>query len=43
VLEHGFRIAVAETPVAFPPGVDTEADAARVEAWLAANTARQFT
>ncbi len=26
VLEAGFRIAVATTPVAFPPGVDTEAD-----------------
>ena len=28
-LEAGFRIAVAVTPVPFPPGVDTEADLAR--------------
>jgi 3-deoxy-manno-octulosonate cytidylyltransferase (CMP-KDO synthetase) len=35
VLEAGARIAVALTPVAFPPGVDTEADLARAEAWLA--------
>ncbi len=31
-LEAGARIAVAETPAAFPPGVDTEADLARAEA-----------
>ncbi|TXK65617.1 3-deoxy-manno-octulosonate cytidylyltransferase [Alkalisalibacterium limincola] len=31
VLEAGYRIAVAPTPVAFPPGVDTEADLARAE------------
>lgn len=34
-LEHGFRIAVAITPVAFPPGVDTQADLARAERHLA--------
>ena len=34
-LEAGARIAVAITPVAFPPGVDTEADLARAEARLA--------
>lgn len=36
VLEAGYRIAVATTPVAFPPGVDTEADLARAEARMAA-------
>jgi len=34
-LEAGARIAAAITPVAFPPGVDTEADLARAEALLA--------
>lgn len=34
-LEAGVRIAVAITPVPFPPGVDTEADLARAEARLA--------
>lgn len=33
-LEHGHAIAVRETPEAFPPGIDTEADLARAEAWL---------
>ncbi len=36
VLESGARIAVAVTPVLFPPGVDTEADLARAELQLAA-------
>ncbi|MFP7721490.1 3-deoxy-manno-octulosonate cytidylyltransferase [Lysobacter sp. A3-1-A15] len=31
-LEAGFRIAVADTPEAFPPGVDTPSDLARAEA-----------
>jgi 3-deoxy-manno-octulosonate cytidylyltransferase (CMP-KDO synthetase) len=31
VLEAGYRIAVGLTPVAFPPGVDTEADLERAE------------
>ncbi len=35
-LEAGFAIAVAPTPVPFPPGVDTEADLARAEARLRA-------
>jgi 3-deoxy-manno-octulosonate cytidylyltransferase (CMP-KDO synthetase) len=35
VLEAGFRIAVALTPEAFPPGVDTPEDLARAEAHLA--------
>ncbi|HEX7341718.1 MAG TPA: 3-deoxy-manno-octulosonate cytidylyltransferase [Rhodanobacteraceae bacterium] len=34
-LEHGYAIAVRETPAAFPPGIDTEADLARAQAWLA--------
>lgn len=34
-LEAGFRIAVAITPTAFPPGVDTPEDLARAEARLA--------
>ena len=34
-LEAGFRIAVALTPEPFPPGVDTEDDLRRAEAWLA--------
>ena len=37
VLEHGHAIAVRLTPEPFPPGVDTEADLARAEKWLAAN------
>ncbi len=36
VLEAGYRIAVALTPEAFPPGVDTPEDLARAEARLAA-------
>lgn len=35
VLEHGHAIAVRLTPEPFPPGIDTEADLARAEAWLA--------
>jgi 3-deoxy-manno-octulosonate cytidylyltransferase (CMP-KDO synthetase) len=35
VLEAGFRIAVATTPVAFPAGVDTPEDLARAEAHIA--------
>lgn len=35
VLEAGFRIAVASTPEAFPPGVDTPEDLARAEVRLA--------
>jgi len=35
VLEAGYRIAVATTPVAFPPGVDTEADLLRAQALMA--------
>jgi 3-deoxy-manno-octulosonate cytidylyltransferase (CMP-KDO synthetase) len=35
VLEHGFPIAVRLTPEPFPPGIDTEADVARAERWLA--------
>ncbi len=35
VLESGARIAVAVTPVPFPPGVDTEADLVRAETLLA--------
>lgn len=34
-LEAGFRIAVAITPAAFPPGVDTPEDLARAEAHFA--------
>lgn len=37
VLEHGHAIAVRLTPEPFPPGIDTEADLARAEQWLAAN------
>ncbi len=33
-LEAGFRIAVATTPEPFPPGVDTQEDLARAEAFL---------
>lgn len=36
VLEHGHAIAVRLTPEPFPPGIDTEADVARAEQWLAA-------
>ncbi|HEV8695971.1 MAG TPA: 3-deoxy-manno-octulosonate cytidylyltransferase [Lysobacter sp.] len=35
VLEAGFRIAVMNTPAAFPPGVDTAEDLARAEAHFA--------
>ena len=35
VLEAGFRIAAAVTPVPFPPGVDTPEDLARAEARMA--------
>ena len=35
VLEHGHAIAVRLTPEPFPPGIDTEADLARAERWLA--------
>ncbi|HLI18788.1 MAG TPA: 3-deoxy-manno-octulosonate cytidylyltransferase [Rhodanobacteraceae bacterium] len=35
-LEHGHAIVVRNTPEAFPPGVDTEADLARAERTLAA-------
>ena len=34
-LEAGYRIAVADTPAPFPPGVDTPGDLARAEARLA--------
>ena len=34
VLEHGYAIAVRMTPEPFPPGIDTEADLQRAEAWL---------
>ena len=34
-LEAGFRIDAALTPEPFPPGVDTEEDLHRAEAWLA--------
>lgn len=37
VLEAGHRIAVRTTPVAFPPGVDTEADLARAESIFQSN------
>ncbi len=40
VLEAGYRIAVATTPAAFPPGVDTEADLQRAEATFQANRAQ---
>ncbi len=36
VLEAGHRIAVSIAPEPFPPGVDTEADALRVEQWFQA-------
>jgi 3-deoxy-manno-octulosonate cytidylyltransferase (CMP-KDO synthetase) len=38
VLEAGYQIAVAVTPEAFPPGVDTEADLARAEQQFAVGT-----
>lgn len=38
VLEAGYRIAVADTPAVFPPGIDTEADLQRAEALLAEAT-----
>jgi 3-deoxy-manno-octulosonate cytidylyltransferase (CMP-KDO synthetase) len=34
VLEHGHPIAARLTPEPFPPGIDTEADLQRAEAWL---------
>lgn len=34
VLEHGYPIAIRLTPEPFPPGIDTEADLQRAEAWL---------
>jgi 3-deoxy-manno-octulosonate cytidylyltransferase (CMP-KDO synthetase) len=37
-LEHGFAIAVRESPEPFPPGVDTAEDLARVERFLAGTT-----
>lgn len=39
-LEHGHRIALALTPEAFPPGVDTPEDLARAEARLAGDATR---
>ncbi|HET6588395.1 MAG TPA: 3-deoxy-manno-octulosonate cytidylyltransferase [Oleiagrimonas sp.] len=33
-LEHGHAIAVCDTPEPFPPGIDTETDLARAQAWL---------
>lgn len=43
-LEHGHAIAVRMTPEPFPPGIDTEDDLARAQAWLAGqNPARQQT
>ncbi|MBB3227055.1 3-deoxy-manno-octulosonate cytidylyltransferase (CMP-KDO synthetase) [Luteibacter sp. Sphag1AF] len=34
-MEHGYAIAVRESPEPFPAGIDTPADLARAEAWLA--------
>lgn len=34
VLEHGYPIAVRLTPEPFPPGIDTEADLQRAQAWM---------
>ena len=34
VLEHGHAIAVRLSPEPFPPGIDTEADLQRTEAWV---------
>jgi 3-deoxy-manno-octulosonate cytidylyltransferase (CMP-KDO synthetase) len=39
VLEHGFPIAVRLTPEPFPPGIYTEADVQRAEAWLSSQPA----
>ncbi len=36
VLEAGYRLTVALSPAAFPPGIDTPEDVERAEAWLAA-------
>lgn len=36
-LEHGYAIAVRDTPALFPPGIDTEEDLVRAQAWLAAH------
>lgn len=41
VLEAGVRIAVAIAPVAFPPGVDTEADLVRAQARMSAQSNEQ--
>jgi 3-deoxy-manno-octulosonate cytidylyltransferase (CMP-KDO synthetase) len=38
VMEHGHAIAVRLTPEPFPPGIDTEADLQRAEAWLREQT-----
>lgn len=38
MMEHGHAIAVRLTPEPFPPGIDTEADLARAERWLAGQT-----
>lgn len=35
VLEHGYAIAVRLTPEPFPQGIDTKADLARAERWVA--------
>lgn len=35
-LEHGHAIAVCDTPEPFPPGIDTEQDLARAQAWIEA-------
>jgi 3-deoxy-manno-octulosonate cytidylyltransferase (CMP-KDO synthetase) len=35
VLEAGYRLTVALSPAAFPPGIDTPEDLERAEAWLA--------
>jgi len=34
VLEHGYPISVRLTPEPFPPGIDTEADLQRAQAWV---------
>jgi 3-deoxy-manno-octulosonate cytidylyltransferase (CMP-KDO synthetase) len=38
VLEHGYPIAVRLSPEPFPPGIDTEADLQRAEAWLSSQS-----
>jgi 3-deoxy-manno-octulosonate cytidylyltransferase (CMP-KDO synthetase) len=38
VLEHGYSIAARLTPEPFPPGIDTEADLQRAEAWLSSQS-----